>query len=142
MADAAYQIITLKRAVARHGVVCRMRAARSGVRIDVFWRPPRVVRNMRRFVSALPLALMTDLTGSGFAPLNEVPFDGLFKTGIVAASFASDAADAAALAQAVIDNHGLADSDRIVAWAPAPSERGSRVARGQRGDQTVEAMAP
>src|ERR1700739_594336 len=119
MADAEYQIVTLKRAVARHGVVCRMRTDRDSVRVDVFWRPPRVRRNMRPFVSALPLTLMTDLSGKNFAPLNEVPIDGLFKSGIVAASFASDASDAAELARAVIESHGLAHSDGLVAWTSA-----------------------
>lgn len=142
MTDAEYQIITLNRAVARHGVVCRMRAARGRVRLDVFWRPPRVRRNMRPFVSALPMALMTDLTGNGFVPLNEIPVDGLFKSGIVAASFASDATGAAELAHTIIDSHGLANSDRVVAWAPTPSERGSRVVSRQLADEAVEAMAP
>jgi hypothetical protein len=141
MADAEYQIITLKRAVARHGVVCRMRSARGRVRVDMFWRPPRVRRNMRPFVRALPLLLMTDLTANGFAPLNEVPFDGLFKSGLVAASFASDAANAAELAREVIDSHGLANSDRIVAWASPAAERGIRVVSRELADEAVEAMA-
>lgn len=142
MADVEYQIVTLKRAVARHGVVCRMRNDDGHVRVDVFWRPPRVRRNMRPFVSALPLALMTDLTGNGFTPLNEVPIEGLFKSGIVAASFASDAAEAAILACEVIENHGLGNSDRVVAWASTPSERGTRVAGRQLAEEAVEATAP
>jgi hypothetical protein len=141
MAEAEYQIITLKRAVARHGVVCRMRSAGGRVRVDVFWRPPRVRRNMRPFVSALPLVLMTDLTGNGFAPLNEVPFDGLFKSGLVAASFASEAANAAELAREVIATHGLANSDRIVVWASPPAERGARAMSRQLADEAVEALA-
>jgi hypothetical protein len=141
MAEAEYQIITLKRAVARHGVVCRMRSAHGRVRVDVFWRPPRVQRNMRPFVSALPLVLMTDLTGNGFAPLNEVPFDGLFKSGLVAASFASEAANAAEQARAVIETHGLANSDRIVAWASPPAERGARAMSRQLADEAVDALA-
>jgi len=128
MADAAYQIVTLKRALGRHGVVCRMRAERGSVRVDIFWIPPRIKRNMRPFSSAMPLALMQDLTGKGFAPVDDVPIDGLFKTGIVAASFASDGAEAATLARAVIETHGLAQSDRLVAWAPSPAERGIRAA--------------
>jgi hypothetical protein len=122
MPDAAYQIVTLKRAVARHGVVCRVRSDRGRVRVDVFWRPPRVRRSMRPFMSAMPLALIKELTGRGFAGLDDVPIDGLFKTGIVAASFASDATEAASLARAVIASHGLANSDRIVAWASPGGE--------------------
>jgi hypothetical protein len=141
MPDAEYQIVTLKRALGRHGVVCRVRSERDGVRVDVFWMPPRVKRNMRPFISATPLALMRDLTGKGFAPLNEVPIDGLFKSGIVAASFVSNATEAAILARAVIESHGLANSDRVVAWTPTPSERGSCVASRHVADQTVEAMA-
>ena|ERR1700761_5785940 len=141
MVDAEYQIVTLKRAVARHGVVCRICNDNGQVRVDVFWRPPRVRRNMRPFVSALPLALMTDLNGNGFAPLNEVPIDGLFKSGLVAASFASDAAEAATLACEVLASHGLADSDRIVAWAPPPAERASRVVSRQFADEPAEAIA-
>jgi|GEM_PF-3824428 len=128
MADAAYQIVTLKRALGRHGVVCRMGAERGSVRVDIFWIPPRIKRNMRPFSSAMPLALMQDLAGKGFAPVDDVPIDGLFKTGIVAASFASNAAEAATLARAVIETHGLAQSDRLVAWAPSPAERGIRAA--------------
>lgn len=127
MPDAEYQIVTLKRAVARHGVVCRMRSDRGSARVDIFWRPPRIKPSMQPFMSAIPLALMEDLIGKGFAALEEVPIDGLFQTGIVAASFASDATEAATLARAVIANHRLAKSDRVVAWAPTPSERDSRV---------------
>jgi hypothetical protein len=122
MPDAAYQIVTLKRAVARHGVVCRVRSDRGRVRVDVFWRPPRVRRSMRPFMSAMPLALIKELTGSGFAGVDDVPIDGLFTSGIVAASFASDAAEAPTVARAVIASHGLADSDRVVAWAPRGGE--------------------
>jgi len=128
MADAAYQIVTLKRALGRHGVVCRMYAERGGVRVDIFWIPPRIKRNMRPFSSAMPLALLQDLAGKGFAPVDDVPIDGLLKTGIVAASFASNAAEAATLARAVIETHGLAQSDRLVAWAPISAERGIRAA--------------
>ncbi len=128
MADAAYQIVTLKRALGRHGVVCRMGAERGGVRVDIFWIPPRIKRNMRPFSSAMPLALLQDLAGKGFAPVDDVPIDGLLKIGIVAASFASNAAEAATLARAVIETHGLAQSDRLVAWAPSPAERGIRAA--------------
>jgi hypothetical protein len=142
MARAEYQLVTLKRALDRHGVVCRMRADRDSVRVDLFWRPPRVKRNMRPFLSAVPLALMKDLTGKGFAPVNEVPIDGLFKNRIVAASFASSATEAATLARAIIESHGLTNSDRIVAWAPTASEGGSRVVRRQPADEVVEAMAP
>jgi len=121
---AEYQIATLRRALGRHRVVCRVRPDRGGVRVDVFWLPPRFKRNMRPVVSAVPLALMTDLIGKGFAPLNEVPIDGLFITGIVAASFASDAIDAATLARSVIAFHGLTNSDQVVTWAPTPTEGG------------------
>jgi hypothetical protein len=140
MPDAEYQIVTLKRAVARHGVVCRMRSDRGSVRVDVFWRPPRVRRNMRPFMSAMPLALLRDLIGKGFAMVNDVPIDGLFQTGIVAASFASDATEAATVARAVIASHGLANSDRVVAWAPTRSERDSGVSR-HRADKMIEAAA-
>jgi hypothetical protein len=141
MAHAEYQIVTLKRALGRHGVVCRMRADCRGVRVDIYWQPPRVKRNMRPFVSAMPLALMQDLTGKGFAPVNNVPIDGLFKNGIVAASFASDATEAAILARSVIASHGLAQSDLIVAWAPTRTEDGGRVTRRHLGDEMVEAVA-
>lgn len=141
MPDAEYQIATLKRAVTRHGVVCRVRGDRGRVRVDVFWRPPRVRRSMWPFMSAMPLALMTDLTGNGFAPLNEVPFDGLFKSGVVAASFASDAAGAAELAREVVESHDLANSDRIVAWASPAAEHGTRVVNRQFAAEAIEVMA-
>src|SRR5579859_1702291 len=128
MSDTLCQIVSLKCGRGRHCVVCRMRAGRWCVRADIFWLPPRIKRNMRPFSSAMPLALMQDLTGKGFAPVDDVPIDGLFKTGIVAASFASDGAEAATLARAVIETHGLAQSDRLVAWAPSPAERGIRAA--------------
>jgi hypothetical protein len=121
--------------------VCRLRSERGNVRVDVFWTPPRVKRHMRPFISAMPLALMSDLTGNGFAPIDDVPIDGLFKSGIVAASFASDVTGAAALARAVIASHGLAKSDRVVAWTAAPSESGSRAVRRYLADPTIEAMA-
>jgi hypothetical protein len=125
VSDVEYQIVTLKRAVARHGVVCRVRSERGRVRVDVFWRPPRIRRSMRPFMSALPLELMQELTGRGFAGMDDVPIHGLFKSGIVAASFASDATEAAASARAVIDNHGLAGSDRVVAWASRGRQSGA-----------------
>jgi hypothetical protein len=125
MPEAEYQIVTLERAVARHGVVCRVRSGR--VRVDVFWRPPRVRRSMRPFMSAMPLALLRDLTGKGFAAVDDMPIDGLFKTGIVAASFASDATEAATLARAVIASHWLANSDRVVAWTPRGVASGAAV---------------
>jgi hypothetical protein len=125
VSDAEYQIVTLKRAVARHGVVCRVRSERGRVRVDVFWRPPRVRHNMRPFMRTMPLELMKELTGRGFAGLDDVPIHGLFKSGIVAASFASDATEAAALARAVIERHGLADSDRVVAWASRGGQPGA-----------------
>jgi hypothetical protein len=134
MPDATYQIVTLKRAVARHGVVCRMRTDRGSLRVELFWKPPRVRRAMRPFMSAMPLALIKDLAGKGFAPVNDVPIDGLFKSGIVAASFASDAHDAAELARSIIESHGLAKSDRVVAWAPsagADRQRGQTKAPGR-----------
>jgi hypothetical protein len=127
MPDAEYQIVTLKRAVARHGVVCRTRTNRGSARVDVFWRPPRVKRNMRPFTSAMPLPLIRDLQRNGFTPVNGVPISGLFEHGIVAASFASDARDAAQLARAVLDSHGLAKSDRVVAWAPSSGGSGAAV---------------
>jgi hypothetical protein len=127
MPDAEYQIVTLKRAVARHGVVCHVRSDRGRVRVDVFWRPPRVRRSMRPFTSAMPLALLRDLTGKGFTAVDDVPIDGLFKTGIVAASFASDATEAATLARGVIASHWLANSDRVVAWTPRGVASGAPV---------------
>ncbi len=139
MPDAAYQIITLKRAVARHGVVCRMRSERGRVRVDIFWRPPRVRRSMRPFMSAMPLALMRELTGKGFAGVDDVPIDGLFQTGIVAASFTSAATEAATLARAVIASHGLANSDRVVAWAPPTKGLGSLAAIPDRARTISEA---
>ncbi len=116
--EAAQQIVTLKRALGRHGVVCRLRTDNGAVRVDVFWRPPRIARHLRPFTSALPLPLMSDLAGNGFASTNDVPIKGLFEHGIIAASFVSDAREAVALALSVIERHGLAKSDRVVAWAP------------------------
>jgi hypothetical protein len=117
MANHAYQIVTLKRALGRHGVVCRMRSERGRVCIDVYWQPPRIARHLRPFTSAMPLPLIRDLHGNGFESTNTVPIDGVFEHGIVAASFASEARDAAALARSVLESHGLANSDRVVAWA-------------------------
>jgi hypothetical protein len=77
MADAAYRIVTLKRALGRHG--CRMGADSGG---------------------------------------------GPFKHGIMAASFAADAAEPAG---AVLDRHRLAQSDRVVAWAPPGGASGAVV---------------
>jgi len=123
MAKAEYQIVTLKRALGRHGVVCRLLTDNGAVRVDVFWRPPQIARHLRPFTSAMPLQLIIDLAYQGFAPTNDVPISGLFKHGIVAASFVSDAQGAAALARSVIDSHGLANSDRVVAWARASMPR-------------------
>jgi hypothetical protein len=120
MAEPEHQIVTLKRALGRHGVVCRMRTDRDRVCVDVFWRPPRVAQHMRPFTSATPLPLIGDLQRNGFASTDGVPIDGLFKHGIIAASFASGAHDAAELARSVLDSHGLAKSDRAVAWARRP----------------------
>ena len=123
MAEPEHQIVTLKRALGRHGVVCRIRTDCGRVCVDVFWRPPRVAQHMRPFTSAMPLPLIGDLQRNGFASTDRVPINGLFKHGIIAASFASDAHAAAELARSVLDSHGLAKSDRVVAWAPPAAAR-------------------
>lgn len=140
VADADYQVVTLKRALGRHGVVCRMRSDRHGVRVDLFWIPPRIARHLRPFMSALPLTLMQDLAGKGFAPVDDAPIAGLFGSGIVWASFASGAVEAASAALSVIATHGLANSDRVVAWAPTASESTIRVSR-HLADKMIEAAA-
>jgi hypothetical protein len=123
MADAEYQIVTVKRALGRHGVVCRMRAEGGSAPGDVSWRPPQVAHRLRPFARAIPLPIR-DRPGKGFAPIDGVPISGLFKGGIIAASFASDAAE---LGGSVLDRHGLARSDRVVAWAPPDGKSGAMV---------------
>ncbi len=123
--DAEYQLVTLKRALGRNGVVCRLRADQDSVRVDVFWSPPRVPRNLRPFMSTIPLALMQDLTRNGFACVNDGALEHLGKAGILVASFASDAPEAAALARSVINNHGLGRSDHVVAWQSRRAEEPS-----------------
>jgi hypothetical protein len=143
MVKTAYQIVTLKRALGRHGVVCRMRSDRGSVRVDLFWRPPRPAQHLRPFASAMPLPLIRDLHGKGFASIDEVPINGLFEHGIVAASFGSAAHDAAEVARAVLDSHGLANSDRVVAWAPSAAAAGTAAEHGgtHGADKATEATA-
>jgi hypothetical protein len=116
---AKYQFVTLKRAVCRDGIICRLRNDNGTVRVDIYWKPPRYKRNLARFVGAMPLALIMDLGRVGFASLGaeSAPIDGLFGTGILWASLVSSESDAQQLARSTLANYGLADSDRAVVWA-------------------------
>jgi hypothetical protein len=116
---AKYQLVTLKRAVRRDGIICRLRNDDGTVRVDIYWKPPRYKRNLARFVGAMPMALIMDLRRAGFASLGaeSVPIDSLFETGILWASLASSEGDAAQLARSTLASYGLADSDQGVVWA-------------------------
>jgi hypothetical protein len=116
---AKYQFVTLKRAVCRDGIICRLRNDIGTVRVDIYWKPPRYKRNLAGFVGAMPLALIMDLGRVGFASLGaeSAPIDGLFATGILWASLVSSESDAEQLARSTLASYGLADSDRAVVWA-------------------------
>jgi len=116
---AKHQFVTLKRAVRRDGIICRLRNDNGTARVDIYWKPPRYKRNLARFVGAMPLALIMDLRRVGFASLGAegVPIDGLFETGILWASLVSAESDAEQLARSTLASYGLADSDRAVVWA-------------------------
>jgi hypothetical protein len=116
---AEYQLVTLKRAVRRDGMICRLRIDDGAVRMDIYWKPPRYKRNLARFFGAMPLALIMDLGRVGFASLGaeSVPVDGLFKAGILWASLVSSEGHAEQLARSILDSYGLANSDGTVAWA-------------------------
>ena len=124
---AEHQLVTLKRAVRRDGIICRLCIDNGTVRIDTYWKPPRYKRNLARFVGAMPLALIIDLRRVGFAPLGaeSVPIDGLFKSGILWASLVSSEGHAEQLGRSILINYGLANSDQAVAWA-------SRLPKGTR----------
>jgi hypothetical protein len=126
-----YQLITLKRAVRRDGMVCRPRIDNGTVRMDIYWKPPRYKRSLARFVGAMPLALIIDLRRVGFASLGaeSVPIDGLAKTGILWASLVSGEAHAEQLGRSVLASYGLTNSDRTVVWA-SRSPKGARPAKG------------
>jgi hypothetical protein len=116
---AKYQLVTLKRAVRRDGIISRLSSDSGTVRIDIYWKPPRYKRNLARFVGAMPLAFIMELRRVGFASLGaeNVPIDGLFETGILWASLVSNESHAEQLARSVLASYGLADSDRAVVWA-------------------------
>jgi hypothetical protein len=114
--DTEYQFVMLKRALGRNGVVCRLRSDNGTVRVDVFWAPPRMQRNLRPFTSMQPLALLQDFTSNGFARVDDGALEDLAKTGILVASFASEAMEGASLARSIINRHGLGRSDRVVPW--------------------------
>jgi hypothetical protein len=135
------QLVTLKRAVRRDGIICRLRSDNAicrlrsdnaAARVDIYWKPPRYRRNLARFVGAMPLALIIDLRRAGFASLGaeSVPIAGLSEAGILWASLVSGEAHAEQLGLSILASYGLANSDRTVAWA-------SRSAKG-----THQAKAP
>jgi hypothetical protein len=113
--DTEHQLVTLKRGLGRNGVVCRLRSENGTVRVDVFWAPPRMQRNLRPFASMQPLSLLLDFTSNGFARVNDGALQDLAIAGILAASFTSEAKEAAGLARSIIKRHGLGRSDRAVA---------------------------
>jgi hypothetical protein len=116
---AEHQLVTLKRAVRRDGIICRLRIDNGTVRIDIYWKPPRYKRSLARFVGAMPLALIIDLRRVGFASLGaeSASIDGLFEAGILWSSLASSEGHAEELARSILAGYGLADSDRAVVWA-------------------------
>jgi hypothetical protein len=118
--NAKHQLVTLKRAVRRDGMVCRLRAENGSVRIDIYWKPPRYKRNLAPFIGAMPLALIIELGRAGFASLGveDLPIDGLSSTGVLWASLLSSEAHAEQRARSILGSYGLANSDRAVAWAP------------------------
>lgn len=109
--DTEYQLVTLKRALGRNGVVCRLRTDNGTVRVDVFWSPPRMQRNLRPFTSMQPVALLQDFACNGFARVGDGALEDLAKAGILVASFASEAMEGAGLARSIISRHGLGRSD-------------------------------
>jgi hypothetical protein len=120
---AEHQLVTLKRAVRRDGIICRLRSDDGTVRIDIYWKPPRYKRNLARFIGAMPLALILDLRRAGFVSLGaeSVPIDRLSGTGILWASLVSgEVNDEEQLARSIVASYGLANSDRAVAWTPRP----------------------
>jgi hypothetical protein len=122
--NAKHQLVTLKRAVRRDGMVCRLRAENGTVRIDIYWKPPRYKRNLAPFIGAMPLALIIELGRAGFASLGveDLPIDDLSSTGILWASLLSSEARAEQLARSILGSYGLANSDQAVAWAPCPGK--------------------
>jgi hypothetical protein len=129
--NAKHQLITLKRAVRRDGMVCRLRAENGAVRIDIYWKPPRYKRNLAPFIGAMPLALIVELRRDGFASLGveDLPIDDLSNTGILWASLLSSEAHAERLARSILGSYGLANSDRAVAWAPCSRKAGGQARR-------------
>jgi hypothetical protein len=126
-----YQLITLKRAVRRDGMVCRLFADNGTARMDIYWKPPRYKRSLARFVGAMPLALIIDLRRVGFTSLGaeSAPIDGLAKAGILWASLVSVEAHAEQLARSVLASYGLTNSDRTVVWA-SRAPKGSHPVKG------------
>jgi hypothetical protein len=126
--NAKHQLVTLKRAVRRDGMICRLRAENGMVRIDIYWKPPRYKRNLAPFIGAMPLALIIELGRAGFASLGveDLPIDGLSSTGVLWASLLSNQARAEQSARSILGSYGLANSDRAVAWAPCPGKADGR----------------
>jgi hypothetical protein len=122
------QLVTLKRAVRRDGIICRLRIDDATVRVDIYWKPPRYRRNLARFVSAMPLALIIDLRRAGFASLGaeSVPIAGLSEAGILWASLVSGEAHVEQLGRSILASYGLANSDRAVVWASRSPKRAPR----------------
>jgi hypothetical protein len=129
--NAKHQLITLKRAVRRDGMVCRVRAEDGAVRIDIYWKPPRYKRNLAPFIGAMPLALIIELRRDGFASLGveDLPIDGLSNTGVLWASLLGNEAHAEQRARSILGSYGLANSDRAVAWAPCSAKANGRATR-------------
>jgi hypothetical protein len=142
--SAKHQLVTLKRAVRRDGMVCRLRAENGMVRIDIYWKPPRYKRNLAPFIGAMPLALIMELGRAGFASLGveDLPIDDLSSTGILWASLLSNEAYAEQLARSALASYGLANSDRAVAWAPYSRKAGSPAARHSSSASSEAAFLP
>jgi hypothetical protein len=126
-----HQLVTLKRAVRRDGIICRLRIDDGAVRIDIYWKPPRYKRNLARFIGAMPLALIIELRRAGFVSLGaeSVPIDGLSETGILWASLVSGEAHEEQVARSIVAGYGLTDSDLAVAWT-SRAPKSARQAKG------------
>ncbi len=137
ISSAERQLITLKRAVRRDGILCRLRIDNGTVRIDIYWKPPRYKRSLARFIGAMPLALIIDLRRAGFASLGaeSVPVAGLSEAGILWASLVSSEAHAEQRGRSILAGYGLTDSDQAVAW----TSRSPKSARQAKGPSPCEA---
>lgn len=136
MNSSKHQLVTLKRAVRRDGMICRLRAENGAARVDIYWKPPRYKRNLAPFIGAMPLALIIELRRAGFASLGveDLPIDGLSDTGILWASLLSNEADAEQPARSILGSYGLANSDLAVAWAPCSRKADGQARRHSSGE--------